>query len=169
MAIAQNITIRLAKDADFDAVYSIWLDGIHNSFDSQNIDLEKVKQKFASNFFERKGVFNFWVAVDNDDVVLGWQSLSKCSNNPFKENTYAESSTYISKCNRYKGLGKALLDYVMNIAENSELEYIIGFVAISNEPAKKITEDTGWHIVGQIPDSKKRKSKIIKSFLVRPV
>jgi L-amino acid N-acyltransferase YncA len=165
----ENIKIRLATDNDFEAIFSIWLDGISNSFEYEEIYKENIKAKFTSNFNQRQGIFNFWVAVDAQNKIWGWQSLIKTSNNPFRENTFAESSTYIAKDNRFKGIGKQLLEYVMNEAEDSQLEYVIGFVALGNEAAKEITKQTGWIEIGQIPSSKKRNSEIRKSFLVRPV
>jgi len=164
-----NFTIRIAVDNDIESIYQIWLEGVGNSFDTNSFNEIEVSQKFKDNFQKRKGIFNFWVAVDTNDKILGWQSLIKTSNNPFRENIYAESSTYIAKDNRYKGVGKALLEFVMKEAEKSDLEYVIGFVSVENEAAKKITEETGWLIVGKIPPSKKGENKKIKSFLVRPV
>jgi L-amino acid N-acyltransferase YncA len=165
----ENIKIRLATENDFEAIFSIWLDGVNNSFEYKETDKDRVKEKFTSNFKQRNGIFNFWVAVDTHNKIWGWQSLIKTSNNPFRENSFAESSTYIAKDNRLKGIGKQLLEYVMNEAEASQLEYVIGFVALGNEAAKKITKQTGWIEIGQLPSSKKRNSEIKKSFLVRPV
>jgi len=169
IASNENTQIRLATDNDFEDIFSIWLDGINTSFDKELIEENTLKEKFSLNYSSRQGIFNFWVAVDNQNNVLGWQSLIKTSNNPFRENTFAESSTYISNENRYKGVGKLLLDFVMKEAEKSPLEYVIGFVSIHNEAAKKITQETGWVEVGQMPPSKSNNSNILKSFLVRPV
>lgn len=166
---SKTIQIRLATDNDFEIIFSIWLDGINNSFEYNESDKDNLKAKFASNFNQRQGIFNFWVAVDTENNIFGWQSLIKTSNNPFRQNTYAESSTYISKNNRFKGVGKMLLDYVIKEAETSDLEYIIGIVSITNEAARKITKETGWVEVGQIPASKKRKDTYEKTLLVRPV
>lgn len=165
----KTIQIRLAIQNDFETIFSIWLDGISNSFEYKEADKDNLKEKFTSNFNQRQGIFNFWVAVDTKNNIWGWQSLIKTSNNPFRQNTYAESSTYISKNNRFKGIGKLLLDYVMQEAEKSNLEYVIGFVSINNEAARKITKETGWIEVGQIPGSKKRNDTFAKTFLIRPV
>lgn len=163
------LKIRLANDEDFDIIFSIWNEGIENSFDISQINPEKIKAKFISNFKNRFGIFNFWVAIDQDDIIQGWQSLIRASNNPFRENSFAESSTYVSQKSRYKGVGKMLLEFVMKEAEKSDLEYVVGFVTINNEAAKKITQQTGWIEVGEIPNSKAEKSILKKKFLIRPV
>jgi L-amino acid N-acyltransferase YncA len=165
----ENMKIRLAVDDDFEAIFAIWLEGISNSFDTNQFEKEQLKTKFLSNFSQRQGIFNFWVAVDSSNKVWGWQSLLRCLNHPFKENTYAESSTYISKSNRFNGLGTQLLDYAIRDAEKSSLEYIIGFISTANDAAKKITQETGWIEMGIMPPSKKNANAISKMFLVRPV
>lgn len=160
----ENIQIRLAKDQDFTSIFSIWLEGLKSSFDYVEINNENLRKKFEDNFVARQGIFNYWVATDNDDNIVGWQSLLKVLTHPFKEDTFAESSTYISKNNHYKGVGKLLLSNAINEASASELEYIIGFVAINNEAAKKICRETGWQEIGILPLGRKynlNKQKII--------
>ena len=144
-------------------------EGISNSFDISTMDTNLVIANFKSNFYSRQGTFNFWVAVDNTDNVIGWQSLIKCFDHPFKENIYAESSTYVAKHNRFKGLGELLLNHVILEAKKNNIEYLVGFVATNNAAAKKITKATGWIEVGIIPTSSENKSNLTKSFLIRPL
>lgn len=169
MSVKSGVNIRIAIQEDLPKVLSIWLDGIINSFDPDTISQAELEADFTSNFDQRAGIFNFWVAEDNENNILGWQSLIRTSNNPFRKNNYAESSTYISMDNRYKGLGKDLLQHVINEAENSPLEYIVGFISITNTAALRITKETGWIEVGLIPPSAKSKYKISKLFLVKPL
>jgi L-amino acid N-acyltransferase YncA len=148
-----EVKIRLANDGDFSSILNIWLDGIDNSFDKLKMSDELYKKKFRENFNNRSGIFNFWVAVDLSDSILGWQSLIKASNNPFRENFYAESSTYISKAARKQGVGELLLDFVIKEAKGSTLTHVVGFVSFNNNGAKKITSNTGWIEIGIIPVS----------------
>ncbi len=161
------IQIKLATDSDFEIIFSIWLDGISNSFEHNDADIDNLKEKFYTNFRQRHGIFNFWVATDKENIILGWQSLLKALTHPFKEHSFAESSTYIAKYNRFEGIGKQLLSYVIEEAKKSELEYILGFVSIDNEPARQICKETGWTEVGILPQSKKSNSYKKKLILVR--
>ena len=169
MNSAETLHIRLATDEDFESIFQIWLAGIGNSFDPELAATPQVQEKFTENFRQREGIFNFWVAVDPGGQIIGWQSLIKNSNNPFRANLHAESSTYIAQGTRYKGVGKMLLDYVIKEAEKSSLEYVTGFVSMTNDAARKITQETGWIEVGILPPSAKGENKFPKSFWVRPV
>lgn len=168
MQLINDIEIRLAVEDDFETIFSIWMDGIENSFNKDLIDEAILKEKFSRNFQNRCGIFNYWVAI-KDNEILGWQSLTKFSYNPFKENIYAESSTYISRKCRFKGIGQLLIGYVMQQAEKSQLEYIAGFVSTANMAARKITKETGWVEIGEMPLSLKGDNSYTKMMLIRPV
>jgi L-amino acid N-acyltransferase YncA len=161
------IKIRLATEDDFEIIFSIWLEGIANSFKFDETDKVKIKEKFTFNFTQRQGIFNFWVAIDSEKTILGWQSLINTLSHPFKNETFAESSTYISKNNRFEGVGKLLLGYAISEAKKSELEYILGFVSMDNEPAKQICKETGWTEIGVLPQGRKYNVGKQKLILVR--
>ena len=166
--MTNQFTIRIAQDEDCDAIYSIWRDGISNSFEVKNEEnMVLYKKRFRNNFDNRNSIFNFWVAVDDENNILGWQSLTRAFVHPFKTENFAESSTYISLLNRYKGVGKSLMTHAIEEAQKSPLEYIIGFVAVHNETALKLTDETGWQRIGVLPTSSKIKNQIEKYILIR--
>lgn len=168
MINTDGITIRIAQNGDFDIIYQIWLDGVDNSFDKNLIAPELLYERFKTNFDNRNGIFNFWIA-EKGGTILGWQSLIKTSYNPFRQDSYAESSTYISKDCRFKGIGELLIAHVLKLAEQSELEYVMGYVSVENLVARKMTAKTGWIEIGKIPPSLKNKNAKEKILLIRPV
>lgn len=161
--------IRLAQDQDFEDIFEIWLSGIGSSFNVSSINIEFVKEKFKLNFLKRKDIFNYWVAVDTAQKILGWQSLNKMTVNPLKEDLFAESSTYIHKDARKMGIGELLVAHAMKEAEKSNLQFVTALINDTNEAVRKIATDTGWTIVGEMPSSPKQDNKFKKLFIVRPV
>ena len=164
-----EVIIRIAGDNDFESLYSIWLEGIHNSFEFDMSDLLKYKAQFKNNFEMRSSIYNYWIACDADGKIFGYQALIKCFLNPFRSPIFAESSTYISNDAQNRGIGKLLLGYAIQQAEKSSLHYIVGFVSSTNERAKKITSDLGFVTIGPIPKSKKAIGTIEKLLMIRPV
>jgi L-amino acid N-acyltransferase YncA len=164
--MTETINIRLATDNDLEAILKIWLDGIDKSFDISTVDMDLVIEKFKINFSNRFGSFNFWVAVDSSDSVIGWQSLIKCFDHPLKENIYAESSTYIAVETRIKGIGELLLNHAIKEAGKSGINFLVGFVATNNTAAKKITRATGWVEIGLMPAGN---TSLAKHFLIRAI
>ena len=163
-----EFSIRLACNQDFEEIFEIWQKGLSASFDITQIDLAEVKIVFLENFLLRKGIFNYWIAVNEFKQIIGWQSLNKCTVNPIKTNQFAESSTYVRHEARHLGVGYALLDYVIKEAEKDrDLKYITAYVAKSNIAIRKITNELGWLEIGDLPDLVG--NEIQKLFIVRPV
>jgi L-amino acid N-acyltransferase YncA len=165
----QNISVRLANDSDFEQIFEIWTSGIQNSFDTSSVDIKDVKEKFLSIFMLRQGIFNYWVALDEFDKIVGWQSFSKTTQNPLKDWQYAESSTYVHKDYRKLGIADLLVDTAMDEAEKSQLQYVIAYVSLTNDIIRKMAIAKGWTEVGVLPSSKKSDNKFPKLFIVRPV
>lgn len=159
--------IQLARDEDFEDIFEIWLQGINESFHTENIDINLIKKSFHNNFLKRRGIFNYWVALNLDNKILGWQSLNKTTANPLKEEYFAESSTYIDKNVRNSDIGSLLLDHVFREAEKSQLHYIIAFIAEKNHPVRKIASNLGCTEIGKLPYSKKIENNINKLLVIK--
>lgn len=162
-----NIAIRLAIDDDFESIYQIWMEGIGSSFDIQDKKDDALKDKFKSVFLNRKGIFNYWVAVNIKGDVLGWQSLNKSTVNPIKENHLAESSTYITTSARNSGIGELLLGHVIKLAKETEIRYIIGEIRDTNTLSRAMVAKLGFTEIGKFPENSK--SDISNIFTVLPL
>jgi L-amino acid N-acyltransferase YncA len=68
-----DLNVRLASDDDFESIFSIWFEGLDKSFDVVEQDRSSLKEKLLLNFSQRKEIFNFWVAVDNADQIIGFE------------------------------------------------------------------------------------------------
>lgn len=165
-----NISIREATETEFLEIERIWMSGIRNSFDVSNEEIvNRARIKFRANFFARTRTYNFWVAIGEDNKILGWQALLPVSNNPFREKLLAESSTYIAPDQQGNGIGKKLLEHAIAEAAKSNIEYLLGFVSQSNTAAKQITHETGWITLGELPAHQTQNEKFKKLVLIRPV
>ena len=162
------VSIRLANDNDFEQIFEIWLSGIQNSFDTTDIEHNLLKEKFKRNFSQRQGIFNYWVAII-DDKIIGWQSLSKMTNNPLKDNIYAEYRLYVHKSNRKSSLGRFLVNHIFLEAKKSKLEFLVAYISYSNEAIRQLSLKTGWHEIGIIPQSLKSNNKFSKLITIKPV
>jgi L-amino acid N-acyltransferase YncA len=86
-----------------------------------------------------------------DGVVVGWQSLLAYRPSPIS--TWAYSSTYISKQNRAKGVGLALVGFATTHAASTGISHIEAVIRIQNKAAIRIGESLGWKRVGEVPES----------------
>ena len=65
-----EFTIRLANNQDFEEIFDIWQKGLSASFDIKQIDISEIKTAFKENFLLRKGIFNYWIAVNEFNQII---------------------------------------------------------------------------------------------------
>ena len=163
--MSESFSIRKATSDDVVEITRIWKDGATLSLGTS------IKEQDYEKFFESKvnaqnNTFQVWVAVNVEGEILGWQGLLPIRNNPAILFLFAESSTYISPQNKAKGLGKALVEYALDHAKKTDLQYISAFVAESNTYSLRIADALGWHRIGLVPASPKSDSSVNLIFIV---
>jgi L-amino acid N-acyltransferase YncA len=117
-----------------------------------------LKQTNLNDYFrkcieEQDETFKIWVATDNN-TVIGWQSLLPNRINPLIRPYFAESSTYVLPT-IHKGVATKLLHHAMVEVKNSDLQYILGYISITNGAMIHIVEKLGWAKVGMINGNNK--------------
>ena len=111
----------------------------------------EVRAFFAGRIEQQTDVYGVWVA-EHEGVVAGWEGLQPCRPNPISR--WAESSTYIASNSKARGVGRALIGYVLDHARRVELQYVVGFIKTGNDAAIRIVESAGWCLVGALPRAK---------------
>lgn len=142
------MTIRPATPADFNAIYAIWLEGIAHSFAgfAHPADL---REQFHHNFISCHPPFGFWVA-EEDELVLGWQSLLPCTSNPLKRHLLAESSTYLGDGGRGRGVGELLLRRALAEARDSGLRFVVAYTLVENTRVGELYARCGFQANGRM-------------------
>ena len=95
---------------------------------------------------QRSGAFSTVVAVLDDEVV-GFASLS-----PYKERaayrTTVEDSVYVSRRHPRSGIGRTLMEHVIDIARDSGFHSIIARIEASGAASRALHEACGFELVG---------------------
>jgi L-amino acid N-acyltransferase YncA len=144
---------------DFEDMYQIWEEGIAAAFSNPTLTSQK-KQAFYRQFFysrlqQQDNNFKIWGYFE-DDILVGWQSMLPCQASPIVWDKFAESSTYVRRGKRTKGVGRALLIHAIYEARHhSELAYIMGFVSSGNPHMEKLVQEVGFQKIGPLYKSLK--------------
>jgi L-amino acid N-acyltransferase YncA len=141
------VAIRPASVRDVREIALIWRDGQLSQGD-QPLDLDEAINVFRKRVESATDVYGVWVA-EIEGLLIGWQSLHPCRSNPIHK--WAESSTYIAKESKGRGVGRALLTFATEHAKSARLSFVVGFIKAGNDPPIKIVESLGWRRVGSIP------------------
>ncbi len=140
------VDTRLARPDDAEAIRTIYNHYVQNStvtFDLVPRSLEDQQAWLAA----RSGALAVVVAVDSDDVVLGFASLS-----PYKERpayrTSVENSIYVAPGAERRGVGRTLMDHLIEVATESGYHAMMARIADAGPASVGLHTAVGFEMVG---------------------
>ena len=144
------ITVRNAKDEDLPAILEIYNDVILNTtavYDYIPHSLERRREWFNDKKTEGYPVF----VAQEDEVLLGFSSIG-----PFRKwEAYkfsVENSVYVSNEHRGKGVGKLLLQPLIDAARSLQLHTIVAGIDATNEASIALDKKFGFEEVAHFKE-----------------
>ncbi len=140
-----SLDIRRATLQDLDAITAIYNDAIINT--AATFDTEpKSREEQLTWFNDHCGKYIILVAEIAGKVV-GWSSLNRWSDRCAYSDT-AECSLYMEKGHRNQGIGRKLVDALMEAARASRLHTLIVRITEGNEVSIHMCESYGFRHIG---------------------
>jgi len=140
-----ELSIRLATAADAEAIRAIYNHEVLRTaatFDLVPRSIEDQRHWIA----DRTGAFAAIVAVEGD-VVVGFGSLS-----PYKERaayrTSVEDSVYVHVDHQGRGIGKLVVNELINVARLSGFHAVFARINASSESSRALHASCGFELVG---------------------
>lgn len=138
--------IRLARHDDADAIRQIYNPealGSTVTFDLRERTLAEQEAWLA----ERSGIHPVIVAVDDDGTVLGFAALSAYRSRPAYSTT-VEDSVYISTGARGRGVGRVLLEALVDLGRQHGFHAVMARIVDGHAASIALHEAVGFEIVG---------------------
>lgn len=138
--------IRQAREADAEAIRAIYNHEVEfetSTFDLVPRTLEAQRQWIAA----RSGAFSAIVAVDANDVVVGFGALSEYKDRAAYKTT-VEDSVYVDRSLGRNGIGRLLLTTLLDQAEASGFHSVIARIEASSASSRGLHESCGFGLVG---------------------
>ena len=143
----ENIFIRNIKDADIEAVNSLYNNYIRETpftFDIEEKTLSQKKEWFK--IFKKDSPFQCVVAYENN-ILIGF-----ASSRPFRDKEAYESSietsVYISKKYIGKGFGKLLMQDLLNKIDGYSINRAYAFITEPNNASERLHTLLGFKKIG---------------------
>ena len=143
------LSIKRASLKDLDAITEIYNDAILKTvatFDTEPKTLEDQKM-----WFENHGSKYPILIAEQDDKIVGWASLSKWSDRCAYSDT-AEISLYVHEENRGKGIGKKLMNSIIQEGQKAGLHTVIARIAGDNEASMRLHKSAGFKHIGTMKE-----------------
>lgn len=160
------LTVRKATTDDLGAITEIYNEAILNTsatFDTQPKTLKEQKTWFA-NHKPRHPI----LVAEQDGTVVGWASLSKWSDRCAYSDT-AEVSLYVRKEYRGQGIGRQLLDILMNEGKAIGLHTVLARIAEGNQASINLFESENFEHVGVMKEVGKKFGKLLSVYLMQKI
>jgi phosphinothricin acetyltransferase len=144
---APEVTLRLATVADAAAIVGIYNRAVTETtatFDLVPRTLDQQEEWIAA----RSGAFAAIVAVDIESrSVVGFASLS-----PYKGraayNTTVEDSVYVHRDFGGRGIGKLLMEHLVDVARQSGFHSIVARISTESDVSRALHASCGFDLVG---------------------
>jgi phosphinothricin acetyltransferase len=141
-----GVQVRLARVEDAEAIRSIYnreVTGSTATFDLVPRTLDAQIRWLAA----RSGAHAAIVAVDDDDTVVGFASLSPYRDRPAYRTT-VEDSVYVAEGHQGEGVGRTLLTELIDLATAHGFHSVMARVVGGHEASISLHEKVGFQVVG---------------------
>ena len=143
--VARALRIRPAVVADGDAIARIYDEGIASGIatfaSGPHTAQERVGWLAARP--DRAPVF----VAEDGPTILGWSALAPFSHRPWYDGV-AEYTAYIANDARGRGLGRQMLDHLMDAAPRFGYWKLVGMILPENAPGLALALGAGFRVVG---------------------
>ena len=140
--------IRKAKAADAAAVSAIYnqeIDKRSATFNTEHVSAEEIREKILKG--DDKYPTFVATLADSNDIVVGWASISPYSTRTCYSGV-GEVSIYVQKEQRKRGIGKALLQSLIDAATQQGYWKLMGRIFVFNQASRALCKELGFREVG---------------------
>jgi len=138
--------VRLATSADVEPIREIYNLEVVESTVTFDLVPRTQDQQLAW-LREHSGAHPCVVAVDDGGVVVGWGSLSPYKSRPAYA-TSVEDSVYVHRDHRGRGVGRALLAELVELAGRHGFHTILARIVGDHDPSIGLHRACGFELVG---------------------
>jgi len=160
------LTFRRAALEDLDAITEIYNEAILHTaatFDTETKTIEEQKTWFVEHD-EQHPI----LVAEYCDLVVGWASLSKWSDRCAYSDT-AEVSLYVKKEHQGRGIGRTLLETILQEGQEAGLHTLIARIAEGNEISINLFEHEGFELIGVMKEVGRKFGRLLDVYLMQKI
>jgi phosphinothricin acetyltransferase len=141
-----SILIRPATRADVPGILDIYNEAVLNTTASYDYEPSTLESRLEWFDLHHAHSYPIYVAIDEQDSLVGWSSLSEFRTRVGYRFT-AENSIYVSAGRRGQGIGKLLMQPLIDAARLLKLRAVIAVIDADNAVSLHLHEAFGFERV----------------------
>jgi L-amino acid N-acyltransferase YncA len=145
---SKTFAVRPATHDDLPTIAGIYNWAVNQTF--ATIDSEPLSQEEVKSWYEAHVRRNPLIVAEEDGDVIGWARLM-----PWKQRGFdiVEDLVYVDPVHHGRGIGRELLQRLVEDARALGYRTIVASVAADNGPGLKLHQSLGFEVVGTLKDA----------------
>jgi phosphinothricin acetyltransferase len=144
----QTIAVRPATREDMPAIVGIYNWAINQTF--ATIDSEPLSAEEAEEWWNAHAGRTVTIVADEEGDVVGWARLLPWRQRGFE---VVEDLVYVDPLYQRRGVGRLLLDRLIDAARGSGCHTVVASVAADNRAGLRLHQSLGFEVVGTLRDA----------------
>lgn len=160
------LAIRRAKLDDLNAITEIYNEAILTT--DATFDTEPKTNAEQRTWFANHGLKRPILVAELDGAVIGWASLSDWSHHDAYAAT-VEISLYVKEEFRRRGIGRGLLEAIIEEGEKVGLHTVIARITQGNEESIRLHESIGFEHIGVMKEVGRKFGQLLDVHLMQKI
>jgi len=145
-----SINIRRANIDDIQSITNVYNEAIRDTVATFDTEEKTIDEQVK--WFNDHGSKNPIIVIEEDSCIIGWAALSKYSTK-CAYSDFAEISLYIQSDKQGKGIGKKLIEKIVDEGEKAGLHALIARITEGNKISIHLHESVGFIHVGVLREA----------------
>lgn len=147
------MSIRLAKLGDLNEIVKIYNQAVIRGNATADLEIFSVESKLSWFEFHQNNEQKYPIFVyEIDNKCVGWISISSYREGRKALELTVEISYYINNDNQKQGIGKELVDYVINYSKKIGYKNLLAIVLSTNTPSIKLLNNLDFSQWANLPN-----------------
>jgi phosphinothricin acetyltransferase len=160
------LTIRRATTDDLGAITEIYNEAILQTTATFDTDQKAIKEQ--ATWFTRHDAKHPILVAELDGFVVGWASLSNWSDRKAYAGT-AEASLYVEEEHQGRGIGKKLLQALIQEGQKVGLHTVIARITEGNVVSISLFEHEGFQNIGVMKEVGQKFGRLLDVYMMQKI
>ena len=160
------LIIRKAKIDDLKDIINIYNEAIQKTVATFDTELKTLEQKKI--WFIEHGKNNPIIVAEKEGIIFGWAALSKYSTRCAYSNT-AEISLYVREEYQGKGIGRKLMDEIIQEGEKTNIHTVLARITEGNEVSVNLHKSVGFAHIGTMKEVGQKFGRLLDVHLMQKI